>query len=59
MQKQSMKTRKGDTSRTSSQGRKESSGPKNNKKGNRDINENTKSPVKEEKPKKKRIVTGL
>lgn len=58
MQKQSMKTRKGDTSRTSSQGRKESSGPKNNKKGNRDINENTKNAVTNEKPKKRRIPAG-
>jgi hypothetical protein len=59
MQKQSKRGRKGNTSRTSSQGRKLSSGPKKNKKGNPDINENTKSPVKEEKTKKKRIVTGL
>ena len=59
MKKQSGKTRKGDTSRTSSQGRKLSSGPKNNKRGNRDINEDTKNLVKEEKPKKKRIVKGL
>ena len=59
MKKQSKGGRKGKTSRTSSQGRKLSSGPKNNKRGNRDINENTKNPVSEEKPKKKRIVKGL
>lgn len=59
MQKQSKRGRKGDTSRTSSQGRKLSSGPKNNKKGNREVNENTKNLTIEEKPKKKRIVTGL
>ena len=53
-----MKTRKGDTSRTSSQGRKLSSGPKNTKKGDRDINENTKNAVKDEKPKRKRIPAG-
>jgi len=58
MQKQSTKTRKGDTSRTSSQGRKLSSGPKTNKKGSRDVNEDTKNPVKDEKPKKKRIPAG-
>ncbi len=58
MQKQSKKTRKGDTSRTSSQGRKLSSGPKNNKKGDPDINEDTKNPIKEEKPKKIRIPAG-
>jgi hypothetical protein len=58
MQKQSAKTRKGDTSRTSSQGRKLSSGPKNNKKGSRDINEDTKNPVRDEKPRKKRIPAG-
>lgn len=59
MQKQSKRGRKGNTSRTSSQGRKLSSGPKSNKRGNRDINENTKNAVSEEKPKKNRIVTGL
>jgi hypothetical protein len=59
MKKRSMKTRKGDTSRTSSQGRKLSSGPKSNKKGAPETNDNTKNLVKEEKPKKKRIVTGL
>lgn len=59
MQKKSKPGRKGKTSRTSSQGRKLSSGPKSNKRGNRDINENTKNAVSEEKPKKKRIVTGL
>ena len=59
MQKQSKRGRKGNTSRTSSQGRKLSSGPKNNKKGNREINENTKNLAIEEKPKKKRIVKGL
>ena len=58
MKKQSMKTRKGDTSRTSSQGRKLSSGPKNTRKGDRDINEDTKNPVKDEKPKRKRIPAG-
>ena len=55
MKKQSTKTRKGDTSRTSSQGRKLSSGPKTNKKGSRDVNEDTTNLVKEEKPGKKRI----
>ena len=59
MQKQSKRDRKGNTSRTSSQGRKLSSRPKKNKKGNPDINENTKNLVGEEKPKKKRIVKGL
>ena len=59
MQKQSKRGRKGNTSRTSSQGRKLSSGPKKNQKGNRDINEHTKNPVREEKPKKNRIVKGL
>lgn len=59
MQKRSKKARKGDTSRTSSQGRKLSSGPKSNKKGAPETNENTKNLVKEEKPKKRRIVKGL
>ena len=58
MQKQSTKSRKGDTSRTSSQGRKLSSGPATTKKGNRDINEDTGNPVREEKPRKKRIPAG-
>ena len=59
MQKQSTKNRKGDTSRTSSQGRKTASGgTRNNKKGNPDMNENTKNPVKDEKPRKKRIPAG-
>ena len=58
MQKQSNKTRKGDTSRTSSQGRKLSSGPKKNKKGNPDSNEDTKNQVKDEKPRRKRIPAG-
>ena len=58
MQKQSTKTRKGDTSRTSNQGRKSSSGPKSNKKGSRDINADTKNDVRDEKPRKKRISTG-
>jgi len=58
MKKQSTKTRKGDTSRTSSQGRKLSSGPKTNKKGSRDINEDTKNQLREEKPKKKKIPAG-
>jgi hypothetical protein len=59
MRKQSKGGRKGNTSRTSNQGRKLSSGPKNNKKGNREINENTKNFAIEEKPKKRRIVKGL
>ena len=53
-----MKTRKGNTSRTSSQGRKLSSGPKNTRKGDRDIKEETKNAVKDEKPKRKRIPAG-
>ena len=59
MQKQSKKTRKGDTGRTSSQGRKLASGGTQNKRiGSPDINEDTKNPVKDEKPKKKRIPAG-
>ena len=59
MQKQSNKTRKGDTSRTSSQGRKLSSGGTQNKRnGNPDINEDTKNRVKDEKPRRKRIPAG-
>ena len=59
MQKQSKKTRKGDTSRTSSQGRKlASGGPQNKTKGSPDMNEDTKNQVKDEKPKKKRIPPG-
>ena len=58
MQTQTTKNRKGDTGRTSSQGRKLSSGPKNNKKGSRDINDDTKNNVREEKPRKKRIPAG-
>jgi hypothetical protein len=59
MQKQSMKTRKGDSSRTSSQGRKESSGGTlAKKKGNPDVNEDTRNAVKEEKPKRRRIPAG-
>jgi hypothetical protein len=62
MQKQktagSKKSRKGDTSRTSNQGRKLSSGPKTDKKGSPDINEDTKNPIKGEKPRRKRIPTG-
>ena len=58
MKKQSAKTRKGDTSRTSSKGRKLSSGPKTNKRGSRDVNEDTKNLVKDEKPQKKRIPAG-
>lgn len=58
MQKQTSKTRKGDTSRTSSQGRKLSSGPATNKKGSRDMNEDTKNSVREEKPRRKRIPAG-
>ena len=51
MQKQSAKNRKGDTSRTSSQGRKQSSGGSlTKKKGSPDINENTKNEVRAEKP---------
>lgn len=58
MQKLTTKNRKGDTSRTSSQGRKLSSGPKNNKKGDRDVNEDTKNLVRDEKPRRKRIPAG-
>ena len=58
MQRKTTKNRKGDTSRTSSQGRKLSSGPGNNKKGDRDINENTKNAVKEEKPAKLKVPAG-
>ena len=56
--KKTTKNRKGDTSRTSSQGLKLSSGPSNNKKGDRDINENTKNAVKEEKPAKLKVPAG-
>lgn len=56
MQTRSIKNRKGDTSRTSSQGRKESSGGRlTKKKGSPDRNENTKNQVKEEKPRKLRV----
>ena len=56
MQKQSVKNRKGDTSRTSSQGRKMASGGAPKKRdSNPDINEDTKNAVKDEKPRKKRI----
>ena len=56
MQKQSAKNRKGDTSRTSSQGRKQSSGGSLLKKrGNPDINENTKNEVRAEKPRKLKV----
>lgn len=56
MQKRSAKNRKGDTSRTSDQGRKLSSGGTPNKKrGNPDMNEDTKNPVKDEKPKKLKV----
>lgn len=56
MQKQSAKTRKGDTTRTSSQGRKQSSGGRlSKKKGAPDRNEDTKNQVKEEKPKKLKV----
>ena len=56
---QKKQSRKGDTSRTSSQGRKQSSGGTlAKKKGNPDINEDTKNTVKDEKPKKRRIPTG-
>ena len=59
MQKQSSKNRKGDTSRTSSQGRKLASGGTQNKRNsNPDINEDTKNAVKDEKPRKKRIPAG-
>ena len=58
MQRKTTKNRKGDTSRTSSQGRKLTSGPRNNKKGDRDINENTKNAVKEEKPAKLKVPAG-
>jgi hypothetical protein len=59
MQKQTAKNRKGDTSRTSSQGRKQSSGGSlAKKKGNPDINENTKNEVRTEKRKKIRIPAG-
>ena len=56
MQKQSGKNRKGDTTRTSSQGRKQSSGGTTaRKKGNPDRNENTGNNIKDEKPRKLRI----
>jgi hypothetical protein len=56
MQKQSLKNRKGDTSRTSSQGRKQSSGGSlTKKKGSPDINENTKNEVRAEKPRKLKV----
>ena len=58
MQKKTTKNRKGDTSRTSNQGRKLSSGPTNDKKGDRDINENNKNVVKEEKPAKLKVPAG-
>ena len=59
MQKQSTKNRKGDTGRTSSQGRKQSSGGLlTKKKGNQDINEDTKNAVKDEKPRKLRVPAG-
>ena len=58
MQKQSAKNRKGDTSRTSSQGRKQSSGGSlTKKKGSPDINENTKNEVRAEKPRKLKVPT--
>ena len=56
MQKQSIKNRKGDTSRTSNQGRKLASGNNQSKKrGHLNINEETKNAVKDEKPKRKRV----
>jgi len=56
MQKQSAKNRKGDISRTSSQGRKESSGGTTaKKKGNPDRNENTGNEIKDEKRRKLRV----
>ena len=56
MQKQTTKNKKGDTSRTSNQGRKLSSGGTlNKKKGNSDKDENTKNEVKEEKPRKLKV----
>ena len=59
MQKQSTKSRKGDTSRTSNQGRKYSYGDDPGKtKGNREINEDTKNTVKEEQERKKKHIPG-
>ena len=56
MQKQTTKNKKGDTSRTSNQGRKLSSGGTlNKKKGNPDKDEHTKNEVKEEKPRKLKV----
>jgi len=50
------KKRKGDTSRTSNQGRKLSAGgDKAKKKGNPEINENTKSPVADKQKSKKQM----
>lgn len=59
MQEQSTKNRKGDTSRTSNQGRKLASGQNQNKKrGSSDINENTKNAVKDEKAKRRKVAAG-
>jgi hypothetical protein len=60
MQKQtqpatSKAARKGDTGRTSSQGRKLSSGGDPSKKGNPEIDENTKNPKAESKKTKDRV----
>jgi hypothetical protein len=56
MQKQTIKKRKGDTGRTSSQGRKEASGGNlTKKKGDPDRNEDTKNRVKDEKRRKLRV----
>ena len=59
MQKRSTKNRKGDTNRTSSQGRKLASGHNQNKKRDtNDINEDTKNAVKDEKPKRRKVPAG-
>jgi hypothetical protein len=56
MRKHSHENRKGDTSRTSSQGRKRASGGTTTKrKGNPDINENTRNELKDVKTRKLRI----
>lgn len=59
MQKHSIKNRKGDTNRTSNQGRKLASGHNQSKKrGSNDINEDTKNALKDEKPKRRRVPAG-
>ena len=59
MQKQSTKNRKGDTNRTSNQGRKLASGHNQSKRrGSDDINEDTKNAVKDEKPKRRKVPVG-